>query len=211
MRITSGIFGGRNLAVPKTGDIRPTQDRVRQALFSMLMNEVPSCSFLDIFAGSGAVGLEAYSRGASSVTFVEQNPRHIAVIKQNIESLIPSQIRTSGSSSLPQTQIRTSGSSSLPQPFQPSLSCIKADAYRWLATFSGRPFDIAFADPPYALGEEKGYADFLGTLASRNVIRSGGIFAAEMTSAQTPDEVEGWRLVRERKYGKTRLCLWMRT
>lgn len=188
MRITSGIYGGRNLLVPKTGDIRPTQDRVRQALFSMLMNEVPAARFLDIFAGSGAVGIEAYSRGASHVTFVEQNPRHIAIIRKNLETLAGSLAASAAS----------------------PLQCVRADAYRWITAFAGEAYDIAFADPPYALGEEKGYADFLDALARRGVVRDGGIFAAEMTSAQSPDDVAGWQLFRERKYGKTRLCLWMR-
>lgn len=185
MRITSGIYGGRVVAVPKTGDVRPTQDRVRQALFSMLMNEVPGCRFLDIFAGTGAVGLEAFSRGAAGAAFIEQNPRHLAIIKKNIESL--------------------AGADGAAR-----LQCIRADAYRWIATFSGQPFDIAFADPPYALGEEKGYAGFLAALAERGVIREGGIFAAEMTAAQSPDEIPGWEMFRERNYGKTRLCLWRR-
>ncbi|MBR4476531.1 MAG: RsmD family RNA methyltransferase [Kiritimatiellae bacterium] len=74
MRITSGELGGRTLAVPKTGAIRPTQDRVREALFSMLQCEVPGSAFLDLFAGTGAVGLEAISRGASRATFVELSP-----------------------------------------------------------------------------------------------------------------------------------------
>ncbi len=187
MRITSGRYGGRLIAVPKTGDIRPTQDRVRQALFSMLMAETPSCRFLDIFAGSGAVGLEAFSRGASAVTFVEQNPRHLAAIRRNIDALVGQDAAAAQ-----------------------CLRCVRADAYRWAEEYSGPPFDIAFADPPYALGVEKGYSGFLEALAHGGVVRSGGIFAAEMTSVQTPDEISGWRLFRERDYGKSRLSLWLR-
>ena len=77
MRITGGEFCGRNLLVPKSDEIRPTQDRVRQALFNIILCEVPDCDFLDLFAGSGAVGLEALSRGAASATFVEQSRKHI--------------------------------------------------------------------------------------------------------------------------------------
>ena len=71
MRITGGEFGGRTLLVPKTDAIRPTQDRVRESLFSILQPEIGGSVFLDLFAGSGSVGLEALSRGAAHTTFVE--------------------------------------------------------------------------------------------------------------------------------------------
>ena len=70
MRIAGGEWRGRNLKSPKGDLVRPTQDRVREALFSMLQNDIPGAKFLDVFAGSGAVGLEALSRGAASATFV---------------------------------------------------------------------------------------------------------------------------------------------
>ena len=184
MRITGGEFGGRNLKVPKSDAIRPTQDRVREALFNIIQFEVPGCDFLDLFAGSGAVGLEALSRGAKSATFVEANRRHLAVLGENLESL-----------RVPSTAVAVAG----------------ADAYRWLSTYSGPGFSIGFADPPYALGEEKGYASVLATLAERGVIRAGGLFVAEMTAVQKAEETPGWELVRDRTYGKTRLCMWRRT
>ena len=84
MRITGGEFGGRNLKVPKSDAIRPTQDRVRAALFNMIQFEVPGSDFLDLFAGSGAVGIEALSRGAKSATFVESNRRHLSVLGENV-------------------------------------------------------------------------------------------------------------------------------
>ena len=183
MRITGGEFGGRNLKVPKTDAIRPTQDRVREALFNIIQFEVPGSDFLDLFAGSGAVGLEALSRGAKSVTFVERERRHLAVLKENIDSF----------------RVQSA-----------AAEAVAADAYRWLATYSGPGFSIGFADPPYALGEEKGYASVLATLAERGVIRAGGLFIAEMTAVQKAEETPGWELVRDRTYGKTRLCLWRR-
>ena len=69
---------------------------------------------------------------------------------------------------------------------------------------------MAFADPPYALGEERGYAQVLATLAKRGVVRQGGLFIAEMTAVQRPEETPGWELLRDRTYGKTRLCVWRR-
>ena len=180
MRITGGELRGRILAVPKSGAIRPTQDRVREALFSMLAPELPNADVLDLFAGTGAVGLEAVSRGARRATFVETDRRHVTTIKANIESL---------------------GATD-------KASVIVADAYRWIASYFGPGFSMAFADPPYALGEERGYAFVLETLARRGVVREGGLFVAEMTAVQTAEETPGWELLRDRTYGKTRICVW---
>ena len=186
MRITGGEFGGRNLKVPKSDAIRPTQDRVREAVFNIIQFEVAGSDFLDLFAGSGAVGLEALSRCAKSVTFVERERRHLAVLKENLETLLG----------------RTEDG---------RRETIAADAYRWISAYSGPGFSIGFADPPYALGEEKGYAQVLATLAERGVIRPGGLFIAEMTAVQKAEETPGWELVRDRTYGKTRICMWRRT
>ena len=190
MRITGGEFGGRILKVPKTDSIRPTQDRVREALFNIIQCEIAGADFLDLFAGSGAVGLEALSRGAKSVTFVERERRHLAVLKENLGTICRSD-RTSKMSVRPETVVAD-------------------DAYRWIERYVGAGFSIGFADPPYALGEEKGYAQVLTTLADRGVIRPGGLFIAEMTAVQKAEETPGWELVRDRTYGKTRLCLWRR-
>ena len=187
MRITGGEFGGRNLKVPKSDAIRPTQDRVREALFNMIQFEVPGSDFLDLFAGSGAVGIEALSRGAKSATFVESNRRHMPVLLENLRLVSPA------------------GGPQL------NFSTVLADVYRWIASYSGPGFSIVFADPPYALGEERGYASVLATLAERGVVRPGGLFIAEMTAVQKAEETPGWELVRDRTYGKTRLCLWRRT
>ena len=186
MRITGGEFGGRNLKVPKSDAIRPTQDRVREALFNMIQFEVPGCDFLDLFAGSGAVGIEALSRGAKSATFVESNRRHMPVLLENLRLVSPA------------------GGPQL------NFSTVLADVYRWIASYSGPGFSIVFADPPYALGEERGYASVLATLAERGVVRPGGLFIAEMTAVQKAEETPLWELVRDRTYGKTRLCLWRR-
>lgn len=184
MRITGGEFCGRTLLVPKSDLIRPTQDRVRQALFNIILCEVPDCDFLDLFAGSGAVGLEALSRGAASATFVEQSRKHIEVLNRNVATLLKDRSSVA--------------------------TVIGADVYRWISTYVGPGFSVGFADPPYRLGEEKGYAEVLAKLAERNVIRAGGLFIAEMTAVQKAEETPGWELVRDRKYGKTRICIWRR-
>ncbi|MBR4614725.1 MAG: 16S rRNA (guanine(966)-N(2))-methyltransferase RsmD, partial [Kiritimatiellae bacterium] len=180
VRISGGEFRGRVLSVPKGLDVRPTQDRVREALFNILMHDIAGARFLDLFAGSGAVGLEALSRGASSATFVEQNARHVAFIRANAAML------------------------------KVSPEILSADAYLYISSFSGTPFDIVYADPPYALGEERGFSEMLKTLADRNAVRPGGLFIAETTSRQSLAEVPGWDLCRDREYGKTRLLIWKR-
>ena len=182
MRITGGEFCGRAIAVPKTDAIRPTQDRVRAALFNILAPVACGADFLDLFAGTGAVGLEALSRGARRATFVESGRRHLAVLRGNLSSL----------------------------GVEARADVVAADAYRWAAGYSGPGFSIAFADPPYALGEDRGYSGVLKTLAERGVVRPGGLFAAEMTAVQHTEETPGWEVVRDRTYGKTRLVLWRR-
>ena len=87
MRVTGGELRGREVAVPAGRAVRPTQDRVRQALFSALATRIAGSQFLDLFAGSGAVGLEAWSRGAAGVVWVEQNPRVLRVLQANIGAL----------------------------------------------------------------------------------------------------------------------------
>lgn len=183
MRITGGEFCGRNLVVPKSDAVRPTQDRVRESVFAMLAPEIADADFLDLFAGSGSVGLEALSRGAKRSTFIEASFRHVRSLKTNLETILKD----------------TASSRS---------DVIVADAYGWIARYAGAGFDIVFADPPYALGEEKGYASVLATLAERGVVRSGGVFVAEMTAVQHAEETPGWELVRDRIYGKTRICIW---
>ena len=172
------------LKTPKTGDIRPTQDRVREAVFNIIRNEVSGCDFLDLFAGSGAVGLEAISRGALSATFVEHDRRHAAVLRENVAAAERRGV--------------------------PAGACavVCADVYRYLAAYSGTGFDVAFADPPYALGEERGFVGTLGVVAERGVVRPGGLFIAEAPASLDASAVPGWELVRDRTYGRTRLCIW---
>ena len=186
MRITSGKFGGRNILIPKTGDIRPTQDRVREALFSMLMNEIASSRFLDLFAGSGAVGLEAISRGAASATFVESSSRHIDTLKKNIATL------------------ETPNSRELAQ----ATSIFRQDVFSWMNSFSSRePFDIVFADPPYQLAKERTAEPFLEALESRNILRKGGLFVFETATNLDSQAQDGWQILKVRDYGATRLTL----
>lgn len=182
MRITGGVHRGRPLKVPDGLEVRPTQDRVREALFNILMHDVRGSKFLDLFAGCGSVGLEALSRGAASVTLVEADRRHVACIRGNCDTL------------------------------KVAPEIVQGDAYAFVSSYvqSRGSFDIVFADPPYALGEETGYAELLDTLAERDVVRPGGLFIAETVARQRPEARSGWELCRDREYGKTRLAVWRR-
>jgi 16S rRNA (guanine966-N2)-methyltransferase len=124
MRIISGEFGGRRLVAPKGDIARPTQDRVREAWFSILGDAVEGARVLDLFAGSGALGLESLSRGAASVEFVEKARQSLEALERNVASL-----GVEG-----RARIR------------------KGDALKFAETLQAEAYDIVFADPPYDLG-----------------------------------------------------------
>jgi len=122
MRVVAGAFGGRVLRAPKGTGTRPTSDRVREALFSIL-NSVEGAAVLDLFAGSGALGIEALSRGAASATFVDSAAVAVAAIRENLEQLgLESEV--------------------LRMPALRALSCTPV---------AGRQYDLVFLDPPYRL------------------------------------------------------------
>ncbi len=182
MRITSGEFRGRTLSVPPGDDVRPTQDRVREALFSMLGDFVEGVEFLDLFAGSGAVGLEAISRGASHAVFVERAFQPFACLTSNINA--------AGAVSRCETH--------------------RADVLTWLAAPARRSFGIAFADPPYAIVDEGVYEKLLQMLSDGGYVQPGGIFIAEMTSRRDCATSPAWELLRDRVYGQSRLAVYRR-
>jgi 16S rRNA (guanine(966)-N(2))-methyltransferase RsmD len=128
MRVIAGTYGGRRLQAPPGEATRPTSDRVREALFSILGERVAGARVLDLFAGSGALGLEALSRGAASVTFVDSAPAAIRAVEANLAAL------------------------------GAAAEVVRADAPRWLgaASAGGRQYDLLFLDPPYRRAGELG-------------------------------------------------------
>ncbi len=122
MRIVAGEFGGRRLVVPRDGRVRPTADRVREAWMSILAPELEGARVLDLFAGSGALGLEALSRGAAAATFVELSSGSLEALRANIEAL------------------GVAG----------RVTVRRGDALRYAQGLEPRAYDVAFADPPYA-------------------------------------------------------------
>ncbi len=128
MRVVAGRWGGRRLTSPKGLATRPTSDRVREAVFSILGGRVQDARVLDLFAGSGALGLEALSRGAAAVTFVDSAPAAIRAVEANLEAL--------GG----EAEVR------------------RADALRFLraAPREARHYDLVLLDPPYRLAPRLG-------------------------------------------------------
>ena len=127
MRVIGGELRGRRLVAPSGTGIRPTSDRVREAIFDILYSQggVEGAQVVDLFAGSGALGIEALSRGAASVTFVEQDPVALDAIRANLASVGLGEAERDGDATV-----------------------VRADVDRWVATTASR-YDLAIVDPPY--------------------------------------------------------------
>lgn len=176
---------GRRIDVPARG-VRPSQDRVRSAVFSSLAEFIPGARVLDLFAGSGAYGLEAYSRGAAGVCWVEVDGRIAAVLRRNVESLC-------GVSGRPAADP------------QPETVLVRDDVERFLrrgAELGG--FDVVFADPPY---EQAGdwVKKLLSLLQAGSMLKPAGLFVMEVSNRTLLTPMLGWELWKERVYGETRM------
>ncbi|HEY8833544.1 MAG TPA: 16S rRNA (guanine(966)-N(2))-methyltransferase RsmD [Gemmatimonadaceae bacterium] len=131
MRIVAGRWRGRRISAPSGSQVRPTLDRVREAWMSILQLDLPGARVLDLYAGSGALGLEALSRGGVSADFVEKDPKSFRALQENIEAL--------GAADLATAHRKPA------LPFAEGLGALD--------------YDVAFADPPYALGEASKLAE----------------------------------------------------
>ena len=184
MRIISGTAGGLALEVPKTVT-RPTQDRVRQAVFSMLGELVPGAHVLDLFAGTGAIALECLSRGAASAMMVDENKGACDVIRRNIAK-----------TKLAGATVRQSDVFRL-------LPLLKSD---------GKQFDLIFADPPYTHCDAD--TDFVAKLLADEALpallhaESHLILESHHFNRETKSW-PGWEVLTDRNYGSTRI-VWLR-
>ena len=173
----AGTFGGRRIAVPRTGT-RPTTDRVRESLFNVLASRIDfaGASVLDLYAGSGALGLEALSRGAASAVFVESDHRAAAVIDQNIASL------------------GVTGATVRRSPVATALAG-RAD----------RPVDLVLADPPYDVADTE-IVQMLTALVTGGWATPGTVAVVER-GASGPELAwpQGWQPWPSRRYGDTRI------
>jgi 16S rRNA (guanine966-N2)-methyltransferase len=175
MRVIAGRAGGIRLAVAKRG-VRPTMDRVKGAIFSSLGDAMVGARVLDLFAGSGALGIEALSRGASSVVFVEVDRQSAEIIENNLaKTKLKGRVR-------------------------------KQDVFDYLRHASGAEmFDVIFADPPYEKTEDgrRFTEKLLAHEALSQLLAPDGIFVLEKRPAEALPEMKQWRLLRQKKYGAT--------
>lgn len=175
MRIIAGEWRGRPLTAPAGQGTRPTADRTRETLFSMLASRLGSFEGLrvaDLYAGSGALGLEALSRGAAHATFVEKDPGALAAIRANVATLKAGD----------RVEIRPLSAATLPP---------------------AQPFDLLFADPPYAPGSGTAVVEHVGRAGW---VGKGGWLAVE-TAADDAVEAGDWTIDAERRVGRARLTL----
>jgi len=182
MRVIAGEAGGIRLDVPKN-DIRPTMDRVKAAIFSSLGHEVIGARVLDLFAGTGALGIEALSRGAASALFVEENSAALTVIERNLaRTKLEGRIR-------------------------------RQDVFAFLrSTQTREPFQIIFADPPYDKTKAGGEFTslLLENAPLAEMLEPSGIFVLEKRPSEKMPPMPLWNVVRARSYGATEVLFLQR-
>lgn len=184
MRITGGIAKGRSISGPKAGCtlIRPTSDRVREALFNIIAAELHGSAILDLYAGTGAFGLEALSRGAAAAVFVDQSRQAAQLIQESL------------------ARCAAGAKAALLQ-----LDLAKPDS---LARLKNRlpadmRFDLIFLDPPY---EKSLAAKTVAAVAQHNLLKNSGLLIAEeRKNARLPAQCGTLRLYDQRSYGETGL------
>lgn len=174
MRIIAGSAKGHRLSLPRGKSIRPTTDRVREALFNILAPRIQDARFLDLYSGSGSVGLEALSRGASSVAFVDMDANSIATVMENLK--------------------RSRLSSE-------HAAVYKGDAIQVLAKLNKQilSFDVVFMDPPYAC---RLVEPTLVAIGSASLLRPGGLVIVEhCIGEEVPRYVNNLEIESVRQYG----------
>ena len=179
MKIIAGQYKGHNFFMPK--GIRPTQNVVRKALFDILGQDLEGVTFLDLFAGSGAIGLEALSRGATKVTMVDNDPKVSEIIHQNLELLKAESI---------------------------SFLVINTDAFMFLKTFSGQGshYDIIYADPPFGRDMAK---KTLKTLEAYDILHDNSVIIIEHEKRETlPEESGRFLRYRQKRYSQSFLSFY---
>lgn len=180
---------GRRLKVPAGDRVRPTQDMVRQALFSSLAEIIPGCRFLDLFAGSGAVGLEAWSRGAREVNWVESSPVSFRILQDNVRDLCGEAVEPGAGR---------------------AWKTVRSDVFHYLAGLRpGVAYDIVFADPPYEQARRERWGiRLLEELSARQQVSPGGFLVVEQARGDGELVHPAWGVVLSRLYGGTSLTIY---
>ncbi len=177
LRIISGAYGGQKIKTLPGRETRPTSDRVREALFNVLQPRLPGCFFLDLYAGSGAIGIEALSRGAARAVFIEANSSAVKVIRENLTRL----------NLLDRAEVIWA----------------KLPAGLDIAAATGHKFDLVFVDPPYLKNLVEPTLIKLGELDLLNAL--GWVAAETAAREQLPARLDNLECFKEKRYGDTRL------
>ena len=185
MRVIAGKYKGRKLNSPEDSTVRPTTDKVKEALFSILTNEIYGARVLDLFAGSGGLGIEALSRGASYCLFADSSRKSLALIHSNLEHC----------------------------DVEEKTAVVAGDYAKILKNLARRiengleePFDVILLDPPY----EAGYMDeTFRLIAEGDILADGGTIVAEHRKHEDlPDLFHGFTKTKERRYGVVKLSIY---
>jgi len=174
MKVIGGTLKGRNLFFLKNKNIRPTKDIVREAVFDVLMGCVEGQKVLDLFAGTGSLGIEAASRGAEEVVFVESDYEAAKVIKKNLEQLSIAGI----------------------------CSIIRKNAEKALKDLEDAEFGLILADPPYEY-KGKRIADMMSSFAQYRIVKKGGIIVVEHERKNKIPAAEGFNFYKQKDYGRS--------
>lgn len=180
MRIIAGKAKGRKLIPPATMETRPTLDRVKEAMFSMILGYIPDAVAIDVFAGTGSLGLEAASRGAKEVYLVDKSPITFPLLKENVENL----------------------------KFSDFCFPLNMDSYEALRSFAkkGKMFDLIFIDPPYC---KEMIPEAMKIIKENNLLQEDGLIVTKIDSIEEIYEgYEDIKLIKSRKYGNTTVCLY---
>ena len=181
MRVIAGLLKGRKLERIDTLGIRPTSDRVREAMFSILNNNVLDSIFLDLFAGSGGVGIEAYSRGASEIVFIDSNPDSIKILKKNLFKIGLAE-----------------GIEVYNTDYKIAISKLGSRA---------KKFDIIFIDPPY---NKNIPIEAINKIYENDILSRKGIIIIEHDIKEfMPEKVNIYKLHKRKKYGNTQLSFYV--
>ena len=176
MRVISGKCRGTHLVAPEGMETRPTTDRIKETLFNMIAFDIPECHFLDLFSGSGAIGIESLSRGAKYAVFVDQGNKALACIKENLEK----------------TRLKESAE---------VLACTAQEAIHTLS-LRKKSFDIIFMDPPYAL---EGVDNILKSIVESDLLLDEGYIILERSTKTIVKLPQSFLLCKEKQYKTTTL------
>lgn len=183
MRVIAGIARGRRLKAPAGRRVRPTADRVKEALFNVLGDRVKGSSVLDLYAGAGGLGIEAISRGAAKVVMVESSPAALGAITANLE---------------------TTGFSERARVIRG-----RAEAAVCSVLVKESSFDLIFMDPPYRISGDE-LERIFDSLIKRGLVTSRSLLILESSSRKSPQDFAGFVMESLRVYGDTSLIFYVK-